>query len=254
MNYSIRQLARLAGISTRTLRYYDEIDLLKPAYVTDAGYRYYGEAEVTLLQQNLFYRERNFDLKTIQRIIYEDQFDIIQALEEHLSELERQKARTDALIQTLKQTISSMKGECNMTNQEKFEAFKKQTIQNNEEKYGNEIRDKYGDDEVDASNQKLLNMTENEWNDFQSLEAEICSRLKEGVLSGMKPEDDAAKIIVLLHKKWLCKTWKQYTCEAHKGVASLYTADERFTAYYDKDTAGCAQLLQQAICYWADKI
>ena len=122
-----------------------------------------------------------------------------------------------------------------MTNQEKFEAFKKQTLQDNEEKYGNEIRDKYGDDEVNASNQKLLNMTENEWDDFQSLDAEICSRLKEGVLSGMKPEDDAAKIIVLLHKKWLCKTWKQYTCEAHKGVASLYTADERFTAYYDKE-------------------
>ena len=65
MEYSIKELSELAGISARTLRYYDEIGLLKPSGVNDAGYRYYGEREVESLQQILFYRERGFELKTI---------------------------------------------------------------------------------------------------------------------------------------------------------------------------------------------
>lgn len=67
MVYSIRELSELAGVSARTLRYYDEIGLLKPLYVNGAGYRFYGEKEVDALQQILFYRERGFDLKQIQK-------------------------------------------------------------------------------------------------------------------------------------------------------------------------------------------
>ena len=79
MDYSIRALSDLAGVSTRTLRYYDEIGLLKPLYVNEAGYRYYGEKEVNLLQQILFYRARGFELKKIQSILYQESFDLISA-------------------------------------------------------------------------------------------------------------------------------------------------------------------------------
>ena len=84
MEYSIRQLAALAGVSTRTLRYYDEIHLLKPARVNEAGYRYYGEKEVALLQQILFYRERDLGLEVISKILAQPNFDIERALYEHL--------------------------------------------------------------------------------------------------------------------------------------------------------------------------
>ena len=80
MKYSIRKLSELAGVSARTLRYYDEIGLLKPLEVSEAGYRYYGEHELALLQQILFYRERGFDLKQIRKILYQDDFDIMHAL------------------------------------------------------------------------------------------------------------------------------------------------------------------------------
>lgn len=70
--YSIRELADMAGVSTRTLRYYDQIGLLKPAFISDAGYRFYGKQEVDMLQQILFYRERGFDLKSIRRILREE--------------------------------------------------------------------------------------------------------------------------------------------------------------------------------------
>jgi len=254
MEYSIRELSELAGVSARTLRYYDEIDLLKPLYVNEAGYRFYGEKELALLQQILFYRERGFELKEIEKIIYQDNFDIMNALEDHLRELEERRKSVDALIRTVKQTILSMKGECKMSDQEKFGALKEKLVKENEEKYGAEVRRKYGDEEVEASNRKLLNMTEEEWEAFHKLEEEIYNRLKAGVSAGMCPESEEAKQIVILHKKWLEKTWRRYTKEAHKAVAQGYTADCRLTQYYDREVAGCAKLLEQAVQIWADQL
>lgn len=254
MEYSIRELSELAGVSARTLRYYDEIELLKPVYVSEAGYRYYSEKELELLQQILFYRERNFDLKSIKKILYQDGFDIMTAMEEHLLDLENQRERIDSLIHTVKQTILAMKGECKMTDQEKFEAFKEQMVRENEEKYGDEIRGKYGSEEVDVSHQKILNMSEEDWECFQSIEKEIRTRLEEGVRLGMKPDSEEAKRIVILHKEWLGKTWKAYKAESHKAIAAMYIADERFQIYYDKCVPGCARLLEQSIRFWADKL
>lgn len=251
MEYNIRELSKLAGVSARTLRYYDEIGLLKPGYVKESGYRFYGEKEVALLQQILFYRERNFNLKQIQKILYQDDFDIMAALEEHLLELEEQKKHTDALIRTVKNTILSMKGDCKMSDKEKFMAFKQKMVEENEAKYGEEIRKKFGDEEMDASNQKMLAMSEEDWERFHKLEEEIRKRLTEGVLSGIKPESDEAKEIVELHRKWLSMTWKKYSPKAHIGLAKAYVLDERFRSYYDQETDGCAMLLRDAVLHWA---
>lgn len=250
MEYGIRELSEMAGVSARTLRYYDEIGLLKPLYVNEAGYRFYGDREVALLQQILFYREREFDLKRIRKLLYQEDFDVMSALKEHLSELEEKQKHTEALIRLVEKTILSMKGECEMTDKEKFEAFKEKAIKGNEEKYGGEIRGKYGDSDVDAANKKLQNMTEEEYGRFRVLEEEIRARLKEGVLAGIQPESEAAGKIAALHKEWLEMTWEKYTGEAHRGIAAMYTADERFREYYDREVSGCAELLEQAILYW----
>ena len=253
MEYSIKELSELAGISARTLRYYDEIGLLKPLRVNEAGYRYYGESEAAVLQQILFYRERGFELKTIQKIIYDENFDMLNAMEEHLLALEKQKVNTEALILTVKKTIQSIKGECVMSDKEKFQALKEKTVRENEEMYGAEAREKYGDEEVHVFNQKMLNMTEAQWERFQKLEKEILKRLEDCVAHGIEVESEAAKTIVELHKEWLCMTWKQYNVDAHKGVAMMYVADERFTKYYDRKEQGCAKLLCEAVQYWAGK-
>lgn len=254
MEYSISELAQLAGVSARTLRYYDEIHLLKPAYVNGAGYRYYGEKEVAILQQILFYRERKFDLKQIQKIISEKDFDIMHALEEHLLGLEEQKKRMDSLIQMVKQTIQAMKGAYQMSDKQKFESFKKDAIEKNETNYGKEIREKYGDEAVNASNRKLMTLSEEQWSEFQNLEDEIRINLEQAARKGKSPESEAGKEIVALHKKWLSYTWKQYSAKAHKDVASMYVADKRFKAYYDKEIAGCAEFLSKAIRYWVESI
>ena len=254
MVYSIRELSELAGVSARTLRYYDAIGLLKPLYVNEAGYRFYGESEVAVLQQILFYKERGFDLKQIQKAIYEADFDIVEALDDHLLALENQRKHMEALIWTVKQTLKSMKGECEMKDSEKFQAFKESMIHENEEKYGEEIREKYGDSEVDASNQKMLNMSEEEWKHFKGLEEEIKNALKKGVGEDISADSAEAANIVKLHKEWLCMTLKQYSPEIHKGIASMYTADERFKAYYDAEVPGCAALLVSAVNQWCDRL
>lgn len=254
MEYSIKELSEIAGISARTLRYYDKIGLLKPSLVRESGYRYYGGKELELLQQILFYKERGLKLKQIAEILYGGDFDIMTALYSHLEELERQQARINSMITTVKKTIASMKGEIIMSNEEKFESFKKDMIQKNEEMYGEEIRDKYGDEEVEAANQKMLNMSKEDYEHFRALEEEIKESLKAAVRASESPKEESGKKITGLHKEWLHMTWKQYTPEAHKGIAQMYEADSRFTQCYDEEISGCARFLNEAINYWAEKI
>ncbi len=125
MEYTIQKLGQLAGISTRTLRYYDEIGILKPARINSSGYRIYGQKEVDLLQQILFYRALDIELDTIKKIITAPGFDGIRALGEHHTKLLEKRKQLDRLIANVEKTIASAEGRRTMSNQEKFEGFKK---------------------------------------------------------------------------------------------------------------------------------
>lgn len=134
-----------------------------------------------------------------------------------------------------------------MSDAEKFQAFKENAVKQHEDMYGAEARRKYGDEEVDEAQRKVLNMTEEEYERFENLGKEIRERLKEAVLADVSPDSEEAGRIVMLHKEWLGMTWKKYTEEAHKAMANLYISDERFQAYYDREVPGCAAFLEQAI-------
>lgn len=253
MEYSIRQLADIAGVSTRTLRYYDERGLLKPSRVNEKGCRYYEQEQVDLLQQILFYRERNLGLDVIKEIINNPRFDAAQALEEHLIALIEQEKHISALIQTVKNTIADMKGERSMSDKEKFEGFKRELIEKKEKLYGKEAREKYGEEAVDEANQKIMGLSEADYERFKNLEKEVLRQLEEAVRNKELSESETGHRIVLLHKDWLGYTWKEYSAQAHKGLASMYIADERFLAYYDKNIKGCGEFLVKAVDYWAGR-
>ena len=140
MEYTINKLAKLAGVSTRTLRYYDEFGLLSPARVSSNGYRIYGQKEVDQLQQILFYRELDVPLEEIRRILASADFDGLSALQSHLAALLARQKQLDLLIANVEKTIKGMKGEAIMSDQEKFEGFLKKLVDDNEEQYGEEIR------------------------------------------------------------------------------------------------------------------
>src|SRR5512137_2387193 len=123
MAYTVKQLAALAGISIRTLHYYDEIDLLKPETVGSNGYRYYGEASLLRLQQILFFKELGLGLDAIHSILDQPGFDQERALAEHREQLAGQRQRIDRLIQTIDKTRLHLKGKQKMESNELFEGF-----------------------------------------------------------------------------------------------------------------------------------
>jgi DNA-binding transcriptional MerR regulator len=254
MEYSIKKLSEIAGVSTRTLRYYDQINLLKPAGIHESGYRYYDDYGLNLLQQILFYKENGLKLNQISQILHGENFDIITALYDHLDELEKRQIQINNMITTVRKSILSMKGEITMSNEEKFESLKKDLVSENERKYGEEVRTKYGDGEMEASSRKMMDMTKEDYDHFQKLEESIKKSLEEAVKAKESPQHESGKEITGLHKEWLSMTLKQYSASVHKGIAQMYEADSRFTQYYDENVAGCAKYLNEAVNYWADKI
>ena len=247
MEYGIRELAEMAGVSARTLRWYDSVGLLHPCRVGENGYRYYSSAEADRLQHILFYLEIGLDLKRIAEILDDPGFDRLSALRGHLEALEKERRRLDTMIGLLQKVIKAEERNEIMKDQDKFEAFKSGRIAKNEAEYGAEAREKYGDDAVDASNRMMMNMSPEAYAEWEALDMEILSRLEAAVKSDAEPSGEEGKQISHLHKRWLCCTWEKYTAQAHRGVAQMYTLDERFTQYYDRNVSGCAQFLREAV-------
>lgn len=252
MEYTVQKLGKMAGISTRTLRYYDEIGILKPQRINSSGYRIYGQNEIDRLQQILFYRELGIKLETIKDIVTSPTFDGVNALKEHQKRLLDRRDQLDALIANVEKTIFSTEEGVTMMNNEKFEGFKQKTIDDNEKTYGKEIRAKYGDVKVNKSNEKLKNMTQAQHDEVEHLTEEVMETLAKALKTG-DPSSELAQKTADLHKQWLLLYWKEYSKEAHAGIAQLYVDDERFTAYYDKERPGTAEFLRDAINVYTGK-
>lgn len=246
MEYTIKNLAALARVSTRTLRYYDEIGILKPLRINSSGYRIYGEESVDKLQQIMFYRELGVSLDNIKELITSNNFDETNALKEHLKELEVKQKQLQILINNVQKTILCKEGSLKMSNKEKFEGFKKNLIEENESKYGKEIREKYGEESVSKSNKAFKNMTEEQYKELENLGNEVLNTLREAIKTN-DPSSKLAQKTADLHKQWLTFCWGDYDKEAHANLTQMYVDDERFKAYYDKVHPKGAEFLRDAV-------
>lgn len=246
MEYTVQKLGQLAGISTRTLRYYDELGLLKPARINSSGYRIYGQPEVDRLQQILFYRELGLSLENIKEILNAPSFDGTTALRAHREKLMEKRQQLEQLIVNVEKTIAANEGRIKMSDREKFAGFKKKLIEDNEKNYGKEVREKYGDKIVSKSNEKLKNMTQEEYDEITRLGQEVLDTLHTAMQTG-DPAGEPAQKAADLHRQWLSFYWDAYTKEAHAGVAQMYVDDERFKAYYDEKQPGSAEFLRDAV-------
>ena len=243
----INELAKLSGISTRTLRYYDEIGLLKPSHVEENGYRNYSQDEIDRLQQILFYRALDFKLDKIKVLLNDPNYQVKDALLKQQKLLQEKRANLDHLIVTIEKTISAMEGEITMTNEQKFEVFKNKLIEENEQLFGKEIREKYEEEQIDGSYGKLKDMTEEQYEAMQQLEQQLFQRLKEAMETN-NASSEVAMEAAELHKRWLSFYWAKYSKKAHIGLAQMYLHDERFVSYYDSRVGeGATQFLHDAI-------
>ena len=251
MEYSIHELSRLSGVTTRTLRWYDKIGLLKPSRVADSGYRYYGAKQVDRLQDILFYRALGVELARIRECLDSPSFNRLAALHHHLAALQAEKTRLETLIRSVEETIDCEERNEAMNDEAKFSAFKQQAIENNEATYGQEVRERYGDAAADETNAALMGLSREEYAAWNELDYTLRQRLEQAVEMGFSPDSAEGREICELHRRWLSVTDKKLTAAKQKGIAELYVLDERFTRYYDKTVPGCARFLRDAAARWA---
>ncbi len=194
----------------------------------------------------MFYRELGLQPETIKEIIHDPSFNRKNALKEHLQQLIAKRKQIDLLIEIVKKTIKHEEGRIQMSDQEKFEGFKKRLVEENEKKYGDEVRERWGEEALEASNQKVLNMSQENYEKVTKLAEDVNQTLAKAMETG-DPASEIAQRAADLHKQWLTFYWKEYSKEAHAGLAQMYVDDERFKAYYDKVKPGAAEFLRDAI-------
>ncbi|MBS4201887.1 MerR family transcriptional regulator [Bacillus sp. FJAT-49732] len=241
----IKEVADLVGISVRTLHHYDEIGLLIPEETTEAGYRIYSDENLETLQQILFFKELGFPLKKIKDIISSPSFDRYEALLMHRKMLLEKRRRLDRMIETVEKTMKYMKGDIYMSNKEKFEGF-----DFSQNPYEQEARERWGDEAVDKSEQKIGNMSKSEKKDFEERFNEIYRKL--AAIRHTAPDSKEAQEGI---KEWydFLKTIGDYSLDAFKGLGQMYVDDERFTRNIDQFGEGLAEFMRDSMAVFADR-
>lgn len=250
-SYTAKQLSELAGVSVRTLHYYEEAGLLHPVRRAN-NYREYRAADVERLQHILLLKECGLKLTDIRRALDGSRDSISALLACHLDALRDRRRTLEALIGTVERTIDSLEGKITMTDEQRFEGLKASMIENNEREYGAEIRQKYGDEAVDAANAKIAAMTEAGFEEAQNLSAAINDQLRKAMATE-DPTGPEARELCEMHARWLKMHWGDgmYSLDAHAGLAEGYVADARFAAYYENAAGpGAAAFLRDAIVAW----
>ena len=254
MMYTVKELSRLTGLTPRTLRYYDAIGLLRPARDGANDYRRYGPAEVERLRQILIYRELGLPLEEIRALLDAPEADRSGALRGHLDRLLDRRRQVEALIRMVRRTLDDLEGETAMTDKEKFEDLKQQVIRENEAAYGQEAREKYGQETVDETNRRLSGMSEEAWTKMQEEETGYQEALRRAMAEN-DPAGTDAREACRLHRAWLLHYWtpEMLTPQSHTDLVDMYRQDERFTAYYEKVAPGCAAFFAKAIRAYYDQ-
>ncbi len=242
----VKEVAKLTGISVRTLHHYDEIGLLSPERQYESGYREYTDENLETLQQILFFRELGFPLKKIKDVLNSPAFDRREALLMQKKMLLEKRSRLDQMIRLVEKSIQHAEGEIKMTNEEKFEGF---DFSHNP--YEKEARERWGNKAVDRSNAKLAGMSEEEQEAMTKKMNDIYKQL-----AGLRQELPASEKAQSAIKEWydfLNNNFGNYSLEAFKGLGQMYVADERFTKNIDQFGEGLAQFMCDAMAVFADK-
>lgn len=244
--FTVKHLSQLAGISVRTLHYYDEIGLLKPARVGDNGYRYYDEQTLLRLQQILLYRELDLPLEHIKRLMGRRDFDVLSALEGHKAELARRIARMQVLIATVDQTIDHLKGKQPMSQKQFFEGFNEAQ----QAEYEKEAQQMYDPATVKESAQKWKGYTAA---DKERIQAEG-NAVYQGFLDAMPfgPSSPQAQACVERWRRHLEYFWSPDPDQL-SGLAASYNQDPRFKANFDRIHPQLAEFIRDAAQTYVSK-
>ncbi len=238
--YTVKDLARLAGITPRTLHYYDEIGLLKPSQVGDNGYRYYGEESLLRLQQILLYRQLELPLEEIKKLMGRRDFDILNALEAHKLAIQKKRDQLQEVENTVDKTIEYMKGKQKMDNQQLFKGLSKEQ----EEAYAKEAEQMYDPETVRASNKRWQGYSEEKKAQILKESGQIYEDMAAAIPQG--PASAAAQACVERWRKNMGNFWTPNLDQLVE-LTELYNQDDRFKANFDKVDVHLAEFFREAV-------
>ena len=239
----INEVAKLTGVTVRTLHYYDEIGLLKPSQITDVGYRLYDETALETLQQILFFRELDFPLSDIKKIMANPHYNNAEALTKH-KELLLQKRLND-LIGLVDKTL---KGESDMS----FKQFDMTEIEANKKKYAAEVKERWGETAAYAeSEEKTSKYDEAQWKLLSSEGETILSEF--GKNRKLDPDSEVAQALVKRWQDYITSNFYHCTKEILHCLGLMYVGDECFTKNIDENGEGTAAFMAAAIEIYCKK-
>ena len=238
--FTVRQLSKLAGITPRTLRYYDQIGLLKPSQVGENGYRYYGEEALLRLQQILLYRQLDMPLEGIQKIMGRRDFDVLSALESHKDQLRKRIAQMERLVNTVDHTIMHLKGKKEMSQKQLFEAFSDEQ----QAEYEKEAMKMYDPATVKASNERWRKYTPAEKQRILEEGNAIYTDIVKAIPKG--PASPEAQAGIERWRRHMDYFWTP-DLEQLLGLAHGYNDDPRFKATFDKIDPRLAPFMLAAV-------
>ena len=242
--HTIKQLADLAGISVRTLHYYDEIGLLKASSYGENSYRYYDEHAVLRLQQILFFRELDFSLDDIRALIDSADFDMLNTLQTHKLVLQQRVTRLNNLMHTLDQTILHLEGQREMTQHDLFAGFTNEQ----QKQYEQQIRERYGKDAFkDVKDWKRYTKAEQ-----AQIKAEGNAVYRD--MAAMLDADPASPAVQALVERWHrhLRYFYEPSIARMRGLADLYNDDPEFQQTFTRLHADLAPFLRSAINHYCD--
>ena len=240
MEMHIKEFAKLTGVSVRTLHYYDEIGLLKPAFVDGQnGYRDYDERSLERMVEILFYRELDFPLKSIVEILSSPDYDKAAAIRKQKELLMLKKERLERLISALNE---AEKGEIPMN------TFSKNEYETARKQYADEAKHRWGDtDAYKESKQKTAGYSAGKWNDVNEGLDAVLAEFAVALKDGTTPESEAAQSLVRKLQQYITDNFYTCTDEILAGLGRMYVADDRFKTNIDKNGVGTAEFISDAI-------
>jgi len=250
MVYRIKQLAKLSGLSTRTLRYYDEIGLLKPAFIGENKYRYYGKEQLLLLQHILFYRELGFELGEIVQVINAGSFDKVAALKQQKSLMQASIARTQTLIQTLDKTLLYLEGDAGIRLEELFAGFDMEKQQEHERYMI--ASGLMTQQDIDDSWARVAHWKKSDWEIFKSNTDALYKRMAEALEDGCAAESKQFQALMQQHFNIINQFWTP-TQEGYLKLKQMYLEHPDYQAFFTRYHPKLATFLAQAMVVFSQK-
>lgn len=251
MAFTVSQVARMSLVSVRTLHHYDEIGLLRPSGRSEAGYRLYGDGDLQRLQQILFFRELDFSLEEIARILDDPAFDVGAALRMQRQMLSERAVKVGALIKAVDAAIARLErnteeGAATMSERGEADMFTAWR-EFKQEEYEEEAKERWGQSEAYKESKKRTGRyTKEDWEALGKEAEGIYRKVAALMEAGSSPSSEAAMDAAEEHRQHISRWFYPCPRQMHQGLGELYVNDARFTANIDRMKAGMSQYLCQA--------